>query len=343
MAAVFPDISSTYNRSTFLHHINESMANDSSHNQAMNPSSENDELSRIFEDTLNEYPDILKYISEFQVKLNKDVAINWNLAIQRSVANQKKSNKSSNDKRGNKSKNSKSKSKPSIIVFKKKKLNNLNVNKGVNIYEHNLSKPDIDTYDKTKSKVSCLRCRKFKKKCTRSLPECSNCVSSDELCIYLPRKMKKSKKDLNKPIEEKDECSHDHDDSKSMVRKDSTSSNRTDTSSFAGLPINHASMIQSPYALPSIHRVLSPSLIPELDSMKHNRTLQSQHYNGNSYDNFYRPVHVNSRAVQQSGCNKPSNFGSPVITQDSYPSPNQVQSNFSYTKKHLSDFDKILN
>lgn len=79
---------------------------------------------------------------------------------------------------------------PSITVFKKKNLSKLAKNPA-NIYEHNLTLPDIDQNDRLKLKVSCMRCRKYKKKCLRRFPECLNCTLSDELCIYMPRKTKR--------------------------------------------------------------------------------------------------------------------------------------------------------
>lgn len=323
MAAVYQTLSSTFSGPPF-NHIIESMVNARSHQE--NSSVENDELSKIFEDSLSEYPDIIKYINEFQVKLNKNVAINWRFSCQ-------KQNMKSNDI--NKSKCSKAIGKPSIIVFKKKKLNNIKVNKGANIYEHNLSKPDIDIHDNTKSKVSCLRCRKFKKKCTRSLPECSNCVSSDELCIYLPRKMKHSKKD--KIVEEREDQVEE-----TMNRKDSTFSNKTDGSSFSGLPVIEASTIQSPFALPSIDRVFSPSLIPDLGSMKYSEPVQPSCNSINQRNHYYNPIHLNGYLLQKSDFTHANKYPS-AIKQGSYPSSSTAPSNYSHTKKRLSDFDKILN
>lgn len=172
---------------------------------------ENGDISDLFENVYNEYPDIPKYINEFQINLKENASIDWNLAVE-GITSKSKSHSDVESKRNesvgtegkyseiNKtlslSNLSKVKMKPSIIVFKKKKLSHLT--SGKNIYTHNLSTPDIDNYDDSKSKVSCLRCRKSKKKCTRSLPECSNCVNSDELCVYLPRKMKSTKNDKRK-------------------------------------------------------------------------------------------------------------------------------------------------
>ncbi|CAN3352690.1 hypothetical protein DICA3_E00628 [Diutina catenulata] len=90
---------------------------------------------------------------------------------------------------------------PHITVFKKKNLRKF-ATKSSNIYEHNLTSPDIDANDATKSKVSCVRCRKYKKKCSRTFPECSNCTSSEELCIYMPRKTKKKSEDGVEPKRE---------------------------------------------------------------------------------------------------------------------------------------------
>lgn len=78
-----------------------------------------------------------------------------------------------------------------ITVFRKKSLEELKIltqPRSMNIYEHNLETPELDRSDPTKSKSSCGRCRQLKKKCSRELPECSSCQSSDKLCVYIPRK-----------------------------------------------------------------------------------------------------------------------------------------------------------
>lgn len=89
-----------------------------------------------------------------------------------------------------------------VVVFKRKRLSVLESGTyGCNIYENRLSGAELDHSDSSKSRVSCLRCRRFKKKCSRSLPECCNCKTSEDLCIYAPRKHKR-KKDPKKPEEE---------------------------------------------------------------------------------------------------------------------------------------------
>ena len=113
---------------------------------------------------VGEYANIYRYLSQFQVEL----AHPRQLASRPLLASDA----------------------PSITVFKKKNLSKL-ANNPANIYEHNLTLPDIDQNDRTKLKVSCMRCRKYKKKCLRRFPECLNCTLSDELCIYMPRKTKR--------------------------------------------------------------------------------------------------------------------------------------------------------
>lgn len=128
------------------------------------------------------YQNIHKYISEFQVSVNKSAQASLELGPTEQSMLAKTAN---------------------ITVFKKKNLKNYCFS---NIYEHNLTKPDIDTRDSSKSKVSCIRCRRSKKKCTRTFPECSNCSSSDELCVYLPRKHKKPNKSFTESLEEASEA-----------------------------------------------------------------------------------------------------------------------------------------
>ncbi|CAH2353195.1 hypothetical protein CLIB1423_09S04918 [[Candida] railenensis] len=89
----------------------------------------------------------------------------------------------------------------SITVFRKKSLDELYIDpkerdprvlSPKNIYEHNLEVPELDTLDSSKSKNSCSRCRKLKRRCSRELPECQGCSSSDKLCVYIPRRSSKS-------------------------------------------------------------------------------------------------------------------------------------------------------
>lgn len=116
-----------------------------------------------FQGALQEYPEIENYVGNFQVDLKS-----------KSCRSPKKCRQY----------------KDSIVVFKKKKLASLQLRS--NIYEHDSTNLELDDQDEKKSRSSCLRCRKFKKKCTRDLPECLNCVSCDQLCIYISRKRKSS-------------------------------------------------------------------------------------------------------------------------------------------------------
>lgn len=89
----------------------------------------------------------------------------------------------------------------SITVFKKKDLTKYaGVRKdaqAMNVYNHNLSHYDVERSGR--SKVSCVRCRKFKKKCSRTIPECTNCLGSDDLCVYQARGKKPRKKSVDSP------------------------------------------------------------------------------------------------------------------------------------------------
>lgn len=75
-----------------------------------------------------------------------------------------------------------------IVVFKKKNFPVANLKNYARIYNDSPKDVELDITDSSKSRQSCLRCRKFKKRCTRDLPECNNCSSCEELCIYQPRK-----------------------------------------------------------------------------------------------------------------------------------------------------------
>lgn len=116
-----------------------------------------------FSTTLHEYPELEAYTSHFQVHLKNSEAYTTTRHL-----------------------------KDSIVVFKKKILSPQALQQNTNIYNHDLSNIELDAQDERKARSSCLRCRKFKKKCTRDLPECLNCISCDELCIYITRKRKGS-------------------------------------------------------------------------------------------------------------------------------------------------------
>lgn len=156
------------------------------------------------EEFSEEYPEIYKYLNAFQVKLSNDekTALLVNMRAPRRLKS-----RDSDQLAGTPISLAKPTHKliieSSITVFKTKNLKNLK-RETPNIYEHNLSSPDIDLNDSNKSKVSCIRCRKFKKKCSRIFPECSNCSSSDELCVYLPRKVRsRDEKDKGKRNEKR--------------------------------------------------------------------------------------------------------------------------------------------
>lgn len=97
----------------------------------------------------------------------------------------------------------------SITVFRKKSLDELYVDpkdrdsrmllSPQNIYEHNLEVPELDAVDSSKSKNSCSRCRKLKRRCSRELPECLGCLSSEKLCVYIPRRGSKNHSTVSSP------------------------------------------------------------------------------------------------------------------------------------------------
>ncbi|EGW33660.1 uncharacterized protein SPAPADRAFT_133310 [Spathaspora passalidarum NRRL Y-27907] len=72
---------------------------------------------------------------------------------------------------------------PILNVFKKKNFTKVDP-------DQSEPEPEFEFDNPTKSKISCIRCRKFKKRCSRDFPECTNCESSDELCKYIPRKVR---------------------------------------------------------------------------------------------------------------------------------------------------------
>lgn len=106
---------------------------------------------------LDEYPDMERYIGTFQIKFASKRCVRP-LIRRLSLKEQ-------------------------IVVFKKKKRVVL-----LSFTNHSAPKSNSENVEIKRTlgrKVgSCLRCRKFKKKCSRLLPECLNCVLCDEICVY---------------------------------------------------------------------------------------------------------------------------------------------------------------
>lgn len=121
-----------------------------------------------FHDNIYEYPELENYVGNFQVDLKyPDLSSD---ALRANTGHLK----------------------DFIVVFKRKALTPQELKQKSNIYSYDLSSIERDVLDANKALSSCIRCRKFKKKCTRDLPECLNCGSCDELCIYTSRKRKGS-------------------------------------------------------------------------------------------------------------------------------------------------------
>lgn len=85
----------------------------------------------------------------------------------------------------------------SIFVFRKKRLPLLPSD--INMYKLHEKPFELEKSDDLKSRFSCDRCRKYKKKCSRDLPECEYCASSEELCRYRPRKKSTKRQKINPP------------------------------------------------------------------------------------------------------------------------------------------------
>lgn len=75
----------------------------------------------------------------------------------------------------------------SVFVFRKKKLP-FTPSSDLNLYSQFGHTFELENRNTSRSRFSCDRCRKYKKKCSRDLPECEYCVSSEELCYYRARK-----------------------------------------------------------------------------------------------------------------------------------------------------------
>lgn len=121
---------------------------------------------------LDEYPDMERFLGTFQIRLHTVLRSNGPLR-HRNL-------------------------KDYIVVFKKKKLHSMTTKLTNNYYWDNVAAAVNDPIHRGKASGSCLRCRKFKKKCSRQLPECLNCTSCDEFCVYPPQSMKHLRLSLNK-------------------------------------------------------------------------------------------------------------------------------------------------
>lgn len=113
---------------------------------------------------LEEYPDLERFLGTFQIRLRP-----FNIA--KTIRRQN--------------------IKDYIVVFKKKKPQSLQLRQTSKQYWENVAATVGDPTYQGKALGSCLRCRKFKKKCSRQLPECLNCTSCDELCVYPSHSMKR--------------------------------------------------------------------------------------------------------------------------------------------------------
>lgn len=76
----------------------------------------------------------------------------------------------------------------SVFVFRKKKYP-LRRSSELHLPDFQLQTTELGYVDRLMFLPSCDRCRKNKKKCSRELPECKYCVSSDELCSYSPQRL----------------------------------------------------------------------------------------------------------------------------------------------------------
>jgi hypothetical protein len=68
---------------------------------------------------------------------------------------------------------------PCFSVFKRKSRRELSA--------HVSLPPELDAADATRARHSCVRCRRLKRRCSRDLPECTNCVASEGVCVYRAR------------------------------------------------------------------------------------------------------------------------------------------------------------
>ncbi|RLV92651.1 Protein STB5 [Spathaspora sp. JA1] len=113
------------------------------------------------------------------------------------------------------------------------------------------SKESILDVDNNSKLTSCIRCRKLKKKCNKTIPECQNCEKSGEPCVYIPRKPRRSKTELE--IQASDlplSLAPDHDTHPKTETRNSVSS----VNSFNGTP---SGTISSPG---SVHSMTTSTL-----------------------------------------------------------------------------------
>lgn len=83
----------------------------------------------------------------------------------------------------------------------KKTINNNNNNSSTSTHV-NETMSDFNGNDQNKHSYSCKRCRRLKKKCTRTVPECHNCAKAAEPCEYVPRAPRRKKSEILKSLQE---------------------------------------------------------------------------------------------------------------------------------------------
>lgn len=172
---------------------------------------------------------------------------------------------------------------PLLNVFKKKNLQNIDINK-LSEYEQPEEpqlQPEFEFNNPTKSKLSCIRCRKYKKKCSRTYPECSNCESSSELCKYIPRKSR------NPPLQSIDSNTY------TMKRRNNTLPNLLD-SRITETNNNHKNTKRN-NSLPNINNSSTTLMTPSSTTSSSSSSISLDTYpNYYSYDKRIKPNDFNS-------------------------------------------------
>ncbi|CCH41505.1 hypothetical protein BN7_1046 [Wickerhamomyces ciferrii] len=132
--------------------------------------------------------------------------------------------------------------------------------------------------DPNKHSYSCKRCRRLKKKCTRTIPECQNCFKANETCEYVPRAPRRKKAEILRSLKEQQEQQEHRENIQAQAQVQAQSSS-------SSTPVLRT---QEPLSIPKVNPLqTSPQNVPIISHQQgyldHNN---SRSYNMGSTDPF---------------------------------------------------------
>lgn len=144
----------------------------------------------------------------------------------------------------------------------KKTINNNNNNNNNNSTSPHTREmmSDYNGSDQNKHSYSCKRCRRLKKKCTRTVLECHNCTKAGETCEYVPRAPRRKKSEILKSLQEQRQAGQNQQNDSNRSPLSSTPVLRTQDSNlhFTNMPkINQLNNLQPNNIGPSLSHLRS--------------------------------------------------------------------------------------